>query len=161
MDNEQLVNKIKGLISDIFQREGIELVELSYRRRQEGMVLTFLVDKRGGITLEECSRLNQQIDQLLDKSSIMNERYLLEVSSPGLDRPLRTREDFIRAIGKTVRIISRLPVDGRDVHSGKLYGINDRDIVIIGKDSLSTVISFEDISKARLEINKNHFKINN
>ncbi len=152
MDNEQLANEIKGLVSDIFQREGIELVDLSYRRRKEGMVLTFLVDKPDGITLEECSWLNHEIDQLLDKSGIMSERYLLEVSSPGLDRPLRTREDFIRAIGKPVRIISRLPVDGRDVHSGELYGINDRDIVIIGKDNLSTVIPFEDISKARLDI---------
>jgi len=152
MDNEQLVNKIKGLISDIFQREGIELVELSYRRGNEGMVLTFLVDKPDGITLEECSWLNHEIDRLLDKSRIVNERYLLEISSPGLDRPLRTREDFIRAIGKPVRIISRLPVDGRDVHSGELHGINDRDIVIIGKDNLSTVIPFEDISKARLDI---------
>lgn len=152
MDNEQLANEIKGLVSDIFQREGIELVDLSYRRRKEGMVLTFLVDKPDGITLEECSWLNHEIDQLLDKSGIMSERYLLEVSSPGLDRPLRTREDFIRAIGKPVRIISRLPVDGRDVHSGELYGVNDRDIVIIGKDNLSTVIPFEDISKARLDI---------
>jgi len=152
MDNEQLVNKIKGLISDIFQREGIELVELSYRRGNEGMVLTFLVDKPDGITLEECSWLNHEIDRLLDKSRIVNERYLLEISSPGLDRPLRTREDFIRAIGKPVRIISRLPVDGRDVHSGELYGINDRDIVIIGKDNLCAVIPFEDISKARLDI---------
>ncbi len=152
MDNEQLVNKVKELISDIFQREGIELVELSYRRRKEGMVLTFLVDKPDGISLEECSRLNHEMDQLLDKSGIMNERYLLEVSSPGLDRPLRTREDFIRAIGKPVRIISHLPVDGRDVHSGELCGINDRDIVIIGKDNLSTVIPFEDISKARLDM---------
>ena len=152
MDNEQLVNEIKALISDIFQREAIELVELSYRRRREGMVLTFLVDKPDGITLEECSQINHEIDQLLDESGIINERYLLEVSSPGLDRPLRTREDFIQAIGKPVRIISRLPVDGRDVHSGELYGINDRDIVIIGKDNLSTVIPFEDISKARLDI---------
>ncbi len=152
MDNEQLVNKIKGLISDIFQREGIELVELSYRRRKEGMVLTFLVDRPDGITLEECSQINHKIDQLLDKTGIINERYLLEVSSPGLDRPLRTREDFIQAIGKPVRIISRSPVDGRDVHSGELYGIDDRGIVIIGKDNLSTVIPFEDISKARLDI---------
>ena len=152
MDNEGLVNKIKALISDTFQGKGIELVELSYRRRQEGMVLSFSVDKPDGITLEECSQLNHEIDQLLEKTGIMNERYLLEVSSPGLDRPLRTREDFIRAIGKPVKIISRLPVDGRDVHTGELYGVNDRDVVIIGKDNLSTVISFEDINKARLDI---------
>ena len=152
MDNEGLVNKVKALISDTFQGRGIELVELSYRRRREGMTLTFLVDKPDGITMEECSQLNHEIDQLLDKSGIMNERYLLEVSSPGLDRPLRTREDFIRAIGKPVKIISRLPVDGRDVHTGELYGVNDRDIVIMGKGNLSTVIPFEDINKARLDI---------
>ena len=152
MDNEELVNKVKALISDTFRGRGIELVELSYRRRREGMTLTFLVDKPDGITLEECGQLNHEIDQLLDKSGIMNERYLLEVSSPGLDRPLRTREDFIQAIGKPVRIISRSPVDGRDVHTGELYGIDDRGIVIIGKDNLSTVIPFEDISKARLDI---------
>lgn len=152
MDNEGLVNKVKALISDTFQGRGIELVELSYRRRREGMTLTFLVDKPDGVTLEECSQLNHEIDQLLDKSGIMNERYLLEVSSPGLDRPLRTREDFIRAIGKPVKIISRLPVDGRDVHTGELYGVNDRNIVIMGKGNLSTIIPFEDINKARLDI---------
>ena len=152
MNNEQVVDKIKELISDIFQEQGIELVELSYGRRKEGMVLRFLVDKPEGITLEECGQLNHEIDQLIDKSEIINERYVLEVSSPGLDRPLRTREDFIRAIGKPVRVVSRLPVDGRDVHSGKLYGINEQGIVIISKDNLSTVILFEDIAKARLEI---------
>ncbi len=152
MDNEGLVNKVKALISDTFRGRGIELVELSYRRRREGMTLTFLVDKPDGVTLEECSQLNHEIDQLLDKSGIMNERYLLEVSSPGLDRPLRTREDFIRAIGKPVKIISRLPVDGRDVHTGELYGVNDRNIVIMGKGNLSTIIPFEDINKARLDI---------
>lgn len=152
-NNEQVVDKIKGLISDIFQKQGIELVELSYGRRTEGMVLRFLVDKPDGVTMEECGRLNHEIDRLVEESEIINERYVLEVSSPGLDRPLRTREDFIRAIGEPVRVVSRLPVDGRDVHSGRLYGINDQGIVIISKDNLSTVILFEDIVKARLEIN--------
>jgi len=152
-NNEQVVDKIKGLISDTFQKQGIELAELSYGRRKEGMVLRFLIDKPDGITMEECGRLNHEIDRLVEGAGIVNERYVLEVSSPGLDRPLRTREDFIRAIGKSIRVVSRLPVDGRDVHSGRLYGINDRSIVIVSKDKVSTVILFEDIVKARLEIN--------
>ncbi len=153
MNDEQVVDKVKELISDIFQKQGIELVELSYGRRKEGIVLRFLIDKPDGITMEECGRLNHEIDRLVEGAGIINERYVLEVSSPGLDRPLRTREDFIHVIGKSVRVISRLPVDGRDVHSGKLYGVNDRSIVIISKDGLSIVVLFEDIVKARLEIN--------
>ncbi|MEA3560345.1 MAG: ribosome maturation factor RimP [Candidatus Omnitrophota bacterium] len=153
MLHEDLVNKVRELLSGMLKQRGIELVELSYRRQNKGMVLRFLVDKTGGISLDECSRLNHEINRVLDNTGIINARYMLEVSSPGLDRPLKTKQDFIRAIGRPVKVITRLPVDGKQEHSGELKGIGKKgkNIVIINEDDQTVVIPVEDITRARLE----------
>jgi ribosome maturation factor RimP len=154
MSFEELIeiDKIKELISGMLNQEGVELVELSYHRQKQGMVLRFLIDKPNGISLDECSQINKEIGQALDDEDIIKKRYILEVSSPGLDRPLKTKQDFIRTIGKSIRVTTRLPVDGKRAYRGKLYGLKGQDIVIINQANEATVIAIEDIAKARLEI---------
>ena len=147
-----IIEKVKEAISGILTSKEVELVDLSYRRRKEGMVLTFLVDKLGGITLDQCGQLSGQLDQLLDETDIINEPYVLEVSSPGLDRPLKTKNDFIRSLGKLVKISAGVEIDGKQTHLGKLCGVNKEGVVIINRSKQSTIIPFSDIVKARLEI---------
>ena len=153
MLQEDLVNKLKELLSEMLEQKGIELVELSYRRQNKGVVLRFLVDKTGGISLDECAQLNHEINRALDNTDIIDERYMLEVSSPGLDRPLKTKQDFIRVIGRPVKIVTRLPINGKQEHSGELKGMGKKgkNIVIINEDNQAVVISVEDITKARLD----------
>ncbi|NQT07352.1 MAG: ribosome maturation factor RimP [Candidatus Omnitrophica bacterium] len=143
-----IVNKIKGLTAKLLQEGAIELIDIIYRRESGGMVLRFLVDKEGGIKLEECARLNEEISALLDQSEIMLDKYTLEVSSPGLDRPLKTRRDFERVMGKSIRVHTYEPIEGkrRDCE-GIVKAVDDEKVTID-----NNVIRLDKIAKAKLKI---------
>ena|SRR3989338_666489 len=101
-----------GEIEAEIGRLGAELVEVAFRRSGGQGVLTILADKRGGITLEDCAVINRRLSDFLDilgekDAGFIQTPYILEVSSPGLDRPLKTAKDFSRAIGERLRVLSR------------------------------------------------------
>src|SRR3990167_9523060 len=97
MENaDTVVAHVRGLTEPLLAEQGVELVELMYRREGRGMVLRFLVHTPGGITLDRCAALNRALSDRLDAGGFLDEPYLLEVASPGLDRPLSTRRDFER-----------------------------------------------------------------
>ena len=116
------------------------------------MVLRILLDKASGITLDECGQVNKELSELLDKESVIDERYALEVSSPGLGRAMKTDEDFQRVLGKDVKVTTYASVDGKNVFIGKLLGMGSSTIVIENNEGISTEIPREKIAKARLEI---------
>ena len=142
-----IAEKIKDLIGNLLQDNGIDLVDVTYRREQGGMTLRFLVDKAGGITLNECAGLNGVIGELLDREDVIQEHYVLEVSSPGLDRPLKTGRDFERAAGKAARIHTYEPVAGRRDFEGEVGPVGQTSVYIGGIE-----IDIENIAKARLRI---------
>lgn len=83
------------------KNQNLDLVDIIYRYEGRGLVLRVLVDKpEGGITLDECAGLNNEISRILDEKDMLQQRYILEVSSPGLDRPLNSKNDFLRCINK-------------------------------------------------------------
>lgn len=97
---EKLTSMIDPAVADY----GCELVELQLVQRKANALLRVLVDKRGGVTIDDCAALSHQISFLLDASDPLESRYTLEVSSPGLDRPLTTPADFRRKVGETVKL---------------------------------------------------------
>ena len=115
------------------------------------MVLRLLADTAEGITIKECEELNNFLSEALDKESVIDERYLLEVSSPGLDRPIKTDRDFERAMGKNLEINTFEKIDGKKRHEGKLIGMT-KDDMVIEDDGISAVIPRDKISLARLKI---------
>jgi ribosome maturation factor RimP len=98
-----LAERLRRLIEPVAEELGLDLVDLEWRRKGAGGVLRVFVDRRGGISLGECERLSKRLDPLLDAEDLLEGRYHLEVSSPGLDRPLRRVADFERAVGERVR----------------------------------------------------------
>ncbi|MFA5146400.1 MAG: ribosome maturation factor RimP [Candidatus Omnitrophota bacterium] len=146
-----VIDRVKELIAKYLEENAIELVEITYRREQPGMVLRLLVDKEGGITIAECEELNNHLSEALDKEDIISDRYLLEVSSPGLDRPMKTDRDFERAMGKVLDITTYERIDDRKTHEGKLVGM-DRENVVIESNGLSTVIPRAKIARAVLKV---------
>lgn len=99
MDNEQR-EAIRQLAQPLLAEQGAELVELALHRYGNQTTVRLLVDKVGGVTIQDCARLNQLLSQAMDERDLIPERYTLEVSSPGLDRPLVSKRDFERAIGE-------------------------------------------------------------
>jgi ribosome maturation factor RimP len=143
MHQEQLLQQIRQLIEPVLRGRQMELVDLSCHFGSGRTIIRCLVDTARGITLDELSSANRVIGALLDEHDLIPERYLLEVSSPGLDRPLKNTADFERVIGRRIRVVTSVPVDAKQEHSGELLGANDEAIVLKldSGDKLQIVLS--------------------
>jgi len=115
------------------------------------MVLRILADTPEGITINECEGLNNYLSERLDKEEVIKEYYILEVASPGLDRPLVTDRDFERMMGRDLDVKCYEPIDGSRERWGKLIGM-DKENVVIESNGISTVIPRTKIAKAVLKI---------
>ncbi|MGB9428660.1 MAG: ribosome maturation factor RimP [Gammaproteobacteria bacterium] len=124
---------------------GYELVELEF----QGGVLRVYIDQPAGVTLEDCEKVSRQMGAVLDVEDPIQGAYTLEVSSPGLDRPLRKPVDFGRRAGQRARIEMVLPLNGRRRFSGTLRGL-EQDEVLIEVDGTLFRLPFAQIGKARL-----------
>ena len=107
-----LEEKIQALADPILAEAHMELVELTCRLASGQMLVRFLVDKPGGVMLSMCASVNRRVTAALEQANVIEGPYTVEVSSPGLDRPLTTKRDFERAIGEEVRL-ELVPEDGR------------------------------------------------
>jgi len=122
--------KIQALAEPILAEREMELVELTCRPQGRQQVIRFLVDKVGGVTLQECAKVNQLLGQALDAVSLIEDSYMLEVSSPGLDRPLVTKRDFERALGEDLQVDLRTD-DGRgSAVEGMLLAVQHEAVVL-------------------------------
>jgi len=147
----EVIERVKELIPSYLEENSIELVDITYKRESGGMTLRLLVDTPEGISIAECEALNNYLSEVLDKENVIEEHYVIEVSSPGLDRPITTDRDFARSMGRALDITTYEPVDGKRAHAGKLIGM-DKDNIVIEADDVSTVISKTKIAKAKLKI---------
>ena len=147
--DRQLAAKVGVLAEPICRDEGLELVYVQYRRESSGRVLRLYIDKKGGVSLDDCTLISRQLSDLLDVNLEELGPYHLEVSSPGSDRPLGKPEDFERFKGQRARIRTLQPLDGRKNFKGILNGIT-ADGVCLACDHGEAVIPLEKISIARL-----------
>lgn len=138
MDEERL-STIQQLAEPILAAASTEAVEWSCHSHGGRLMVRLLVDKIGGVTVHDCTRLNRQIGQALEASPAMEEPYVLEVSSPGLDRPLVTPRDFERAIGEPVEIHVREALDGTMQIQGKLLVVQPEAVVVVTSQGPVTV----------------------
>ena len=141
----ELLPQIDNIISRIVEQNGGELVEIGVVGRDKTSILRVFVCKPGGINIGEISKLTKKISKALDEADIIPHNYLLEVSSPGLDRPLRTIRDFERVISENVRIV--LP-DGK-THEGTLIEAN-QDTISLESESESILIPLDRICSAKI-----------
>ncbi len=146
-----IAGRVKELIAPYLSESGVELVDITYRREQLGMTLRLLVDTPEGIKIAECESLSNYLSGLLDQEEVIGERYVLDVSSPGLDRPIKTDRDFERALGKDLEMTTYEPIDGRKTHEGRFVGM-DKENIVIESSGVSVVIPRKSIALARLKI---------
>ena len=128
-------------ICPIIEELGYEVVEVEYVKKSEGKNLTFYIDNDKGIELADCEKVSKAIDQILeDVNPTEDQPYILNVSSPGLDRPLKTERDFQRHIGKEIEIILFAKINGKKDFKGQLVSYNDEVVTILKNDE---ELSFE------------------
>jgi len=150
-ERERVVELVAAKAAEILEPQGVELVEVEYRREGGQWVLRLFVDRPGGITLDDCAKVSRQVGDLLEVTDPIDHPYTLEVSSPGLDRPLRSERDFERYRGRQVRIKTFAPVEGRKRFHGKLVGLREGKVEVEVEGRLYA-ISREAISKANLDV---------
>ncbi|MCX5697370.1 MAG: ribosome maturation factor RimP [Candidatus Omnitrophica bacterium] len=137
MDRQAVAAELEGLLGDYLRGEGIDLVEIIHRYEGRDLVLRLLVDRpEGGISLGECARLNIGISRILDEKNFLDMRYVLEVSSPGLDRLLKTKRDFARCINKKARFFLNTPINGKIEWDGIITRIDEDTLYIDIEGSL-------------------------
>ena len=146
-----ILEQIRELIAPEALKRKYFVVDAAYKREGKKFVLRILVDKEGGIVMNECAEFNNAIGELLDKTNIIEDRYTIEVSSPGLDRRLRKDGDFVWAVGKRIKLTTYTPLEGKSAFSGRLLGLGE-DTVVIGDDDASTEIPWDKIASAKLDV---------
>lgn len=143
------VDELKLLLEPAIEKLGYELVDLEVSvGRRDGLVRLF-IDRPAGIGLDDCETVSRQVSALLDVEDPIPGHYNLEVSSPGLDRPLTKREHFERFAGEDVRIRLRAPIDGRRNFRGALAAVEEDSIDVV-VDGQSHRLPLADIASARL-----------
>lgn len=140
---------VSGAIGPVLEQELVELVDLQYVRQGGRSVLRIFLDKEGGITLGDCERLSHRIGSALDMAEVISESYVLEVSSPGLDRVLKKEKDFVRFSGHGVDIRLRDPIGGQRNFRGILKGVEEGRVLLLCGPEIQR-LPFEEIEEARL-----------
>ena len=141
---------VTALVEPVLEPMGYELVDTHYVSEHGRWVLRIFVDREGGITLDECVSLSREIGPLIDVKDVIPHEYVLEVSSPGLDRPLRKERDFVRALGKKIRVRMAGPVDGQRNFVGSLRDFCDGMVLLEPEQGPEVSLPLEHIEKARL-----------
>jgi len=143
------IDSVARLAEPLCAAEGLELVHVEYQREPGGLTLRIYLDKPGGVTLDDCVTISRQLEDVMDVHMQDGPPYRLEVSSPGLDRPVGKLTDFMRFKGQRVKIRLSAAVNGRKNFTGELAGVDDETIHLqVDKQTVS--INFNDISRARL-----------
>ncbi len=137
------------LFEPVISGMGYDLIEIEHFPNPKHGVLRLYIDKEGGVLIEDCSAVSRQISALIDVEDPVRGKFNLEVSSPGLDRPLRRVKDFQRFTGSKVKLKTAVPLDGQRNFSGRLLEANDQ-VVVIETDSEELSLPMNVIEKARI-----------
>ncbi len=148
----QVLERVREMARGILEFAGMELVHLEMKREPGGWFLRLFIDKEGGVTVDDCSRVSRQLSVQLDLEDPIPQRYTLEVSSPGLDRPLYSDRDYARFAGRRIRLSTFAPVEGRRHFVGRLVGLAEGVVRLALEDEREIAIPRDKVAKARLEI---------
>jgi len=156
MAMDEVVDRVSALAENLLAPQGMELVDIEYKREGRHMVLRLFVDRDGGITLDDCALVSRELSEILDVEDFISENYTLEVSSPGLNRPLKKESDYERYRGrlikvKTFELVADEAGNPRKTFLGDLGGLVDGVVILNLREGQIARIPFDKIAKANLE----------
>lgn len=144
--------KVTELLVPILEEQNFELVDVEFVKEGPNWYLRIYIDKEGGVSIDDCELVSRALDKKLEESNPIEQAYILEVSSPGIDRPLKKPDDFVKYAGQIVDIKLYKAMNGQKEFQGELQGLNDNVITII--DETEQEFSFEqkDVASVRLAV---------
>jgi ribosome maturation factor RimP len=160
-----VIEKVRAVASRVAGTYGLDIFDVQYRREGPGMVLRIQIDRPGSgataeesVSVEDCARVSRDLSAVLDVEDVVPTAYTLEVSSPGLDRPLRHAADYGRFAGRRAKLVMRQAVDGQMFFKGRLDGVAQDDdrgdpvVMIVSDDGHSHRVPIAVITRANLEV---------
>lgn len=146
---QEISKQVEDLVANILDDLGYELIDVQYLPFRGRWVLRLYIDKAGGVTIDDCARVSGEIGDLIDIKDVIPNEYLLEVSSPGLDRPLKKEKHFHEAVGKKVKVITSRFIQGRRTFVGHLNEFKEG-VLLLECENGPFSLSFEDIEHAHV-----------
>lgn len=139
---------VEALVRPVVESAGLELWEVTFRKEEGRMVLRVTVDRDGGVDVDTISETSERLSRRLDLEDFGRGRYQLEVSSPGLERPLRQPRHFQRSVGEQVKVKTVEPVAGSKIHAGALVSA-DAEAIVIATDGGELRVPYANVASAR------------
>jgi ribosome maturation factor RimP len=154
-----VVEQVRSVAARVAATYGLDIFDVQFRREGRGMVLRVRLDRPGAsataedsVGVDDCAAVSRDLSAILDVEDIVPTAYTLEVSSPGLDRPLRGADDYRRFTGRFAKLVMREAVDGQTYFKGRLGGMSDGDVLIDGEDGRRHRVPIGVITRANLEV---------
>ncbi|MBI5418147.1 ribosome maturation factor RimP [Candidatus Poribacteria bacterium] len=148
-----LIEQIKEKVKNIVEKSGFELFDLTYRKEGKHRILRIVIDNTSGyVSVENCSKISREVSSVFDAENFINEEYFLEITSPGLDRPLRDWRDYNKFIGKLIRFQTNSMINNRRNYIGRIKEVNIEFVIINIKETGDMKFGYHEIAKAHLEL---------
>src|SRR6478752_5329578 len=154
-----LIEKVRAIAGRVAASYALEIFDVQVRRGASGMVLRVRIDRPGpaasaedSVSVDDCAHVSRDLSAILDVEDVVPTAYTLEVSSPGLDRPLRRPDDYRRFAGRLAKIVMRERIDGQGFFRGKLAGLDGSDVLIEADDRRTHRVPLDVITRANLEV---------
>ena len=159
MGAETVVERVRAIAERVAGGYGLEIFDVQFRREAPGMVLRVRIDRPGpalteedSVSVHDCANVSRDLSAIFDVEEIVPTAYTLEVSSPGLDRPLRGLDDYRRFVGRLAKIVMREKVDGQGFFRGRLAGVDGDHLLIDAEDHQRHRVPLAVITRANLEV---------
>lgn len=149
---KSIESTIEELLQPICDSKGFEVVDVEYVKEAGEFYLRIYLDKEGGISLDDCEIVSRELSEILDAKDPIKDNYYLEVSSPGLDRPLKKDKDFVRYKGRDVEIKLYKAIDGNKIFEGTLVELTDENMIKVLIDEKEVLFNRKEVALIRLAI---------
>ena len=152
MDKGAITERIREIAGRAAADNGTELVHIEIAGTKRDSVVRIFIDKEGGVTLEDCSKVSREMEVVLDEEDIIPARYVLEVSSPGIERQLYSLGDFEKFVGELIKVKTKEAVDGQKTFVGTLLNVDGPKVTVEDRTRGEISFDYNDIEKANLKI---------
>jgi len=152
MDREGLRSRIVGIINQGVLEETLELVDVEVSGSAKSLKIAVFIDKPGGVSIDDCAKSSREIEARIDENDFIPVSYVLEVSSPGLNRELKKASDFDRFVGSLIKVRIKDAIEGQRNFLGRLVSVSSESFALQDKTSGHLELRFDQVAKANLEI---------